>query len=329
MFARLGAMTPSKSSLDRLPKALSALWEADRESFEERLRADEKVPKAAHTIGVSLDGVLVPMKDGERQEKFARTRATGRVAKGPAGYSEASCGTLTLYDRDGEPLHTVRLGRMPEKGKATLKEQIATELDAVLAQRPDLRVVTLADGVHDNWAFLATLPGGRNEAQVVDFFHAAEHLHEAMVVVHGEGSTKCTAEFQRLRHALRHETDGIEKVIRHLRYLRDQHPRRTKLATTLKYFRHHRNRMRYASFARRNMPIGSGIVEAACKTLVTQRLKRSGMRWRHAGGQAILTLRAFEQSGRFDRAWQALRATYRHDVQLPRNVVDIRSRKSN
>ena len=186
MFARLGAMTPSKSSLDRLPKALSALWEADRESFEERLRAGEEVPKAAHTIGVSLDGVLVPMKDGERQEKLARTRATGRVAKGPAGYSEASCGTLTLYNRDGQPLHTLRLGRMPEKGKATLKEQIAAELDAILAQRPDLRVVTLADGVHDNWAFLAPLPGGRCAAQVVDFFHAAEHLHEAMVVVHGE-----------------------------------------------------------------------------------------------------------------------------------------------
>jgi hypothetical protein len=80
MFARLGAMTPSKSSLDRLPKALSALWEADRESFEERLRGGEKVPKAAHTIAVSLDGVFVPMKDGERQEKVARTRATGRVA---------------------------------------------------------------------------------------------------------------------------------------------------------------------------------------------------------------------------------------------------------
>ena len=53
--------------------------------------------------------------------------------------------------------------------------------------------------------------------------------------------------------------------------------------------------MRYATFARGNMPIGSGIVEAACKTLVTQRLKRSGMRWRHIVGQAILTLRALER----------------------------------
>jgi hypothetical protein len=327
MFRRFGAMSPSKSSLDRLPKALSARLEDDRANFEQRLRSQEKVPNAARTVAVSLDGVLLPMKDGNAEEKRARTRASERLAKGPAGYSEAGCGTLTLYDRDGEPLQTLRFGRMPEKHKATLKEQLAAELEGVLAHRPDLRVVTLADGAHDNWAFLAELPGGRCEAQIVDFFHAAEHLHDAMAAAHGEATAKCEAEFQKYRHILRHESDGVEKVIRHLRYLRAQNPRRKKIATVLGYFRHHRHRMQYASFARRNMPIGSGIVEAACKTLVTQRLKRSGMRWRRAGGQAILTLRALEQSGRFDRAWQMLSATYHRHVQLPDNVVDIRSRR--
>ena len=58
----------------------------------------------------------------------------------------------------------------------------------------------------------------------------------------------------------------------------------------LGYFRRNRQRMDYAEAAQRGLPIGSGVVEAACKTLVTERLKRSGMRWREAGGQAILTL---------------------------------------
>ena len=69
------------------------------------------------------------------------------------------------------------------------------------------------------------------------------------------------------------------------------HPRRKAIATELGYFRGHRHRMRYAQMTARDLPIGSGIVEAACKTLVTQRMKRSGMRWRHEGGQAILTFR--------------------------------------
>ena len=71
----------------------------------------------------------------------------------------------------------------------------------------------------------------------------------------------------------------------------------------------------------RHLPIGPGVVEAACKTLVTQRLKPSGMRWRHVGGPAILTLRALQQSSRFDRAWALLSEIYRHDVMVPNNVV--------
>jgi hypothetical protein len=254
--------------------------------------------------------------------------ALSPLAKGPAGYNEASCATLTFYDRDGELLRTVRIGRMPEQGKVALKAALAHELGAVLARRPDLRVVTIADGARDNWGYLSLLPGGRGgNKQIVDFWHAAEHLHEALQAVYGEASLRGAAEFEKQRHVLRHDTDGVEKVIRHLCYLRDKHPRRHRVARAVGYFRNHRHRMRYASFANQNLPIGSGIVEAACKTLVTQRLKRSGMRWRHDGGQAILTLRALEQSGRFDHAWQMLAATYVHRVELPDNIVDLASRR--
>ena len=79
--------------------------------------------------------------------------------------------------------------------------------------------------------------------------------------------------------------------------------------------------MRYAATQARRLPIGSGVVEAACKTLVTQRLKRSGMRWRQAGGQALLTFRALMPSSRFDQAWTLLSNTYRQDVTVPDNVV--------
>ena len=74
-----------------------------------------------------------------------------------------------------------------------------------------------------------------------------------------------------------------------------------------------------------NLPIGSGVMEAACKTLATQRMKRSGMRWRQQGGQAILTLRALAQSDRFDRAWRKLGETYKREVGLPDNVVPLRA----
>ena len=104
---------------------------------------------------------------------------------------------------------------------------------------------------------------------------------------------------------------AVEKVIRSLVHLRDTYPRRKKIARELKYFRRNRHRMRYAALKEQGLPIGSGVTEAACKTLATQRMKRSGMRWGEQGGQAILSFRALVQSNRFERAWTLLAHTYK------------------
>ena len=113
-----------------------------------------------------------------------------------------------------------------------------------------------------------------------------------------------------------------------MKYLRSKHPRRQRLKQALGYFRRNRHRMRYAQAKAQKLPIGSGIVEAACKTLVTQRMKCSGMRWRHEGGQAILTLRSQIQSDRFEQAWELLSDTYRTPVSMPENVVPLPRRRA-
>ena len=74
--------------------------------------------------------------------------------------------------------------------------------------------------------------------------------------------------------------------------------------------------MHYPDYIRRNLPIASGVMEASCKTLVTQRLKRSGMAWTNAGGQAILTLRSLIQSNRWPAAWTLLSADFCKTVTL-------------
>ncbi|MGH7671656.1 MAG: hypothetical protein ACREMC_02065 [Gemmatimonadales bacterium] len=322
LFARVGGMQPSKSSLDRLPKEVSARWEPARLTFEDALRAAEQVPKAATTVAVSLDGVLVPMKDDARQEKRERAAAEGKAACGPAGYQEVGCATVSLYDAEGERLQTIRLARMPEHKKATLKASLMAELNTRLARRPDLTIVGLADGAKDNWSFLDwELPS--HSISIADFYHVAEHLHAALVAAYGETDPQCKAQFEKLRHLLRHDRRGAEKVIRALVHLRDRHPRRKKIATELKFFRNNRHRMHYAMWAAKGLPIGSGVTEAACKTLATQRMKRSGMHWRQEGGQAVLTFRAMAQSGRFDRGWALVAATYKHDVVIPENIVSI------
>lgn len=325
LFARLGNMAPSKSSLDRLPKELSRRWEVQRLDFEDALRREEQVPAEAVAVGVSLDGVMVPMMDGMRQQKRAKARRAGKQTKGPAGYSEASCGSLSFYDISGRLLSTLRIARMPESKKKTLKEMLLAEVLDVLRQRPDLKLVKVADGARDNWTYLSKiLPDG---TEVVDYFHAAEHLYVAACLAYGEKNPQGRAWYEKWRHVLRHDDDGVDKVIRALKYQTRKYPRRKKLARELTYFRRNRHRMDYARLADQELTIGSGIIEAACKTLVTQRLKCSGMRWRHEGGQAILTFRALVQSDRFDRGWNLLRSGYVHDVEVPENVIPLNARE--
>jgi hypothetical protein len=120
---------------------------------------------------------------------------------------------------------------------------------------------------------------------------------------------------------LRDAPHGVDKVIGALSRLRTRYPRRQAMHKALTDFREHRHQRPYADRRAQNVPIGSGVVEAACTTLVSQRLKRSGMRWRHTGGQAMLTFRALCQSGRFERAWPLWVKRYRRDMRLPPKVI--------
>jgi hypothetical protein len=316
-------MAPSKSSLDRLPKELATRWNDDRRRFEQALRDGMTIPEEAVTVMASLDGVLAPMKDGEAVDKRAEAAAAGKIAKGPAGYREIGCATLSFCDRNGKMLAAVRMARMPEAHKASLKVALKAELDMALQLRPDLQLVKGADGANDNWTFLhKELPEG---PEVVDFFHAAEHLNTALASVYGDGTVESRRRFNDLRHVLLEEEDGVQKVIRSLVYLREKHPHGKVIATELAYFRKYQKRMRYAEMKAKGLPIGTGVMEAACKTLVTQRLKQSGMRWGKEGGQAILNLRGWAQSDRFDQAWAMLAATYQAEIVVLSDVVSIRA----
>jgi hypothetical protein len=126
LFAELGTMQPSRSTLDRLPRRLSAHWEAHRSDWEAALQTQETVPAAATMLAISVDGVMAPLKPqaAEREARAAKRTAPGKQASGPTGYREVGCGTLTLYDGEGARLQTVQYARMPEPKKVTLAEHL-------------------------------------------------------------------------------------------------------------------------------------------------------------------------------------------------------------
>ncbi len=318
LFGELGGMRPSRSSLDRLPKELSAHWEVHRQEWEAALCTQEIVPPEAAVIVISVDGVTVRMKSGDRS---AKRDQPGKHASGPTGQREAGCGTVALYDAEGVRLETVRYGRMPERRKATLQQQLETETASILAVRPDLKRVLLADGAETNWRLLSEIdqacgPPPQPSVEIVDFYHACDHLKAGCDAAWGESTPRSKAEFERLKVLLKEDDHGAGRIIRVLRYHygRARGHKRKRLKTQLTYFRNQRDRMHYPQRLRDGLPIASGVIEAACKTLVTQRLKQSGMAWSIPGGQAILTLRSLIQSDRWQPAWDLLRTNFRKSV---------------
>jgi hypothetical protein len=332
LFQELGAMQPSRSTLDRLPRTLSAHWEAHRPEWETAVQGQETVPGEATILAVSVDGVMAPLKPPpeERAERAAKRTAPGKQASGPPGYREVGCGTLTLYDGEGERVQTIRYARMPEYKKGTLAAQLQAEAQAILGARPDLRRVYLADGADSNWELLAEVEravGGdpAGAVQIVDFYHACEHLQEGCDAIWGQSTLRSQAEFARLRVLLKEADEGAARIIRTLKYHagRATGSRRHRIRAALTYFRNQHHRMYYAAYQRQHFPIASGVMEAACKTLVTQRLKGSGMAWTMAGGQAILTLRSLLQSDRWAQAWPLLAADFRQPVMMPEENTEV------
>ncbi len=308
IFKEFGLMSPSKSSLDRLPKKLDDYWQADRVNLEQSLFDVFEIPPKAAICAVSLDGVMI-------STRYAQ------ILPGDSRWCEACCGTVSFFDNDGELLQTKFLARMPEHKKKTLKSQLATLIEQIKELRPEMEMVKIADGARDNWTFL---DDEIKEGEcVLDFYHASTHLHNAMEIIHGKNETKTIIEYKKYRHILRHDKKGIDKVIRHLKYQFKNNPKKEKIKTEITYFTRNKARCQYARLAEENKPIGSGIVESACKTVLQMRCKRAGQRWEIKGGQAILTFRALLLSKELDSAWELIKEYYCQPIEPPKNVVRL------
>jgi hypothetical protein len=319
-FKDVGVLSASKSSLLRLASGLSVAWENGRESHEEVVRAASVIPPEATTVVVSLDGVMVMMVESKKAAMKAMARAEGRADKGPAGFSEASVGVIAMYDARGVRLTTKRYARMPEEGKATTKAWLVAELNHIRNVRPDIVTMAIADGAANNWTFLETLGV---DHELVDFYHTGEHLHRHVSKANGASTLETQVMLKEMRRKLLTVPGGAADVFKDMRDLRENarevpaatHPEAEGQSPTKRrgrhqptYFEMHHDRMDYPAAKSLNLPIGSGVTESTCKFAVTDRMRRTGMRWKRSGGQAVMTLRALLVSGCFDAAWQEMLA---------------------
>ena len=342
LLTEVGTATVSKSTISRVPRAMAARYEQRRAVIEASLRSQESIPSAAVTVQVALDGVMVP-QDGEHAKargrkseepeppRHERRYGPPKVAPpasrdGSIGRSwhEASVGTLAFFDAERNRLQTIYLARMPEPGKATLVRQLQDEMMSVLAERPDMNVVFASDGAAPQWSSLRamaeTLPANftGHTMDIVDAFHVAEYLQKAAEAISGVGTSEARIQSATWRETVK-ESGGPKAVLRSMRAQRVGIPtaaRAKELDVAITYVDRQlkAGRMAYAKAIERNYPIGTGITEAAAKTVVGTRMKRAGARFSQHGGQAVMLFRTALLSTRFEALHRELGHTYAKHV---------------
>jgi hypothetical protein len=253
---------------------------------------------------VQMDGTGVPVVKKETEGR------KGKIDGQPAHTREAKLGcvfTQTTWDEEGFAI------RDPDTTSYTGAIETAEEFGKRLYleawtrgwSRAQKKVV-IGDGAE--WIWNLADPYFPGAVQIVDLYHARQHLWELARKLYPNDATNQNIWIKAHQKRLL-DKGKIEKLVAALRSIQSTNPEvREKLRTEADYFERNAERMRYPQFRRQHLFVGSGVIEAGCKTVIGSRLKRSGMFWTVRGANAILSLRCCQLNGRFEDYWEARRA---------------------
>ncbi len=245
--------------------------------------ATPKLQEAVTTISIGVDGTcMLVVDDGNRQ---------------------AMVGTISLFDKEGERKHTIYLAATPEYGKATFYDRMTREIQHVRLLYPQAHLTSVADGSEDNWTFLRQF----SDDECIDFYHATSYLYWVAKAVAPRSFEARQQWLDDACHKLKHEKGFAKKLLAEMENLKTEglsETTREELQKAKTYFRNHHHQMNYAEREEALLPIGSGVTEAACKTIIKMRMCRGGAKWKDAGAAAVLSLRTLIYSeGRWQQFW--------------------------
>jgi hypothetical protein len=262
--------------------------------------AGEPIP----ILYVQMDGTGVPVV---KKETVGRQ---GKIEGQPAHTREVKLGcvfTPTTWDAEGYPI------RAPDSttytGAVETAEEFGRRLDREAEKRGGSRAllrVVRGDGAEWIWNLAALhFP---DAIHMVDLYHARQHLWELARRLYPNDEGKQRAWMHAHQKRLL-DKGKIEKLVGVLRTLPSSNAEvAAKIRPEADYFERNAERMRYPQFRRQHLFVGSGVIEAGCKTVVASRLKRSGMFWTVRGANAILALRCSYLNGHFEDYWEDRRA---------------------
>jgi hypothetical protein len=244
------------------------------------------------------------------------------------GYKVASTATVSVVDRRGERIGTVYLGRMPEENQVTLTAELTALLGCVLktwtGPMPRLEYVT-DSGYQEShyWTVLKKMRHPITQQplvwiRVADFYHVCQYVNKIGVALFGEGD-EAARWYRKMRRKLRDKRRGARRVLHSAAALLNTRgklsgTRQTAYETGCRYLSKRLRFMDYHNFRKRGLAIGSGVTEAGCKIVFTQRFKLSGMTWKCESGQHVLRLRTLTLSRLWTTVFHASLAVPSHET---------------
>ena len=311
MLSKCSLFTLHPTQIKRTVTNANDFMETNGAKIMDKVREKEKALDA-DIIACSLDGVNVLLnqngnKKGRPTERPVREQASS------SSYKNVMCGSIARYKTIQEKgikvpkrTSTRYIARMPEDRYLTFKHEFEKELQH-FGPLCNVTKLVITDAHKSITGYLKDNPVFKSYHRIIDFFHAAEHLSHAAEALHGKNASFATKWYNKYRAILKHDMDGVMKLIRSIEYYQKNSTldksRRKQANKHLGYFKKHKKYMNYAYYLENGWPIGSGVIEAACKSVVKQRMCRSGQRWSIKGGQAVLNLRATVKSNRWDSFW--------------------------
>lgn len=265
-----------------------ALESAQQAASAQVLRTGETpcaLDPAPGLLVVEADGVMVRYRDGWHEVKLG---VVGGYVEGKTGAQ-----SYVAVRRSAEEFGPRLLAEAVRRGALEVVGWGGPVTGHGLAElRP---VAVLGDGAAWIWNLAGDHFGESTE--IVDFYHAGEHVWTVANTLYGQGSA--SAKEWALKRMKELKKEGIGPVLEALGKAKAETAETAEVVRRERgYFTTNRRRMEYAQFRERGLPIGSGAVESGAKSVVQVRMKRAGMRWSEAGAQGVLSLRAHLMSGR-------------------------------
>lgn len=322
----VGLVAPGRATLEKDVKRMAHELGQQIEHLEDAARASTAVPTAVAAVSCGMDRGAVRMVEPVESANPVRQRSRPyqRTPPPPSErrYRMAWNGSTTLYDDKGQPLHTFRYAADASADPADLARRISADVAWVTQHYPGVPVHCIQDGASELSVLPntlgASLPASTNVTvtNLVDFEHLMGYLEDVVDTCYPGDPYNYKYDY---RHQLLHDDGAIDRIWRKLRELGRSLPpsarkERKAVAAALSYIRRRKDRMRYATFYAKGLPIGSGDTENTV-WLMQQRVKRPGQSWRPPGLRGVLVLRALVLSERWAPAWKGYAATHRKDVQ--------------